>query len=366
LGTVATLQFHEAILAEKSNRYAGQLVFLCLICGSIVATLTLTLSFGMSLLLSSNEIFGTLGVWIWLLPVSVMVTALVHSVNFYCNRVGEFRYLAIMPAVMSTTTVSLSLLFGYWQWGANGLLTSYFAGHAIVALGAIWMLVRLKINAGSLKSWRVLFRRHRKFVFFTLPARFVGEFNHQVPIYALGYLGTGVAVGFFTRARTLVTLPISLVARAVGQVYRQKGSEDYRSTNSCRVVFRKTLFGLVLLAAPSIGLLAFFGPALFLLVLGPNWRGAGEIAQILAPMLFLRMITAPLSSTLFFTGNQVLDFYKELGSSLVLILGLFFAVFLSRDAYLVVAVFSITMSAKYLVELAISYRCAEASISSTQ
>ncbi|MEM6898339.1 MAG: oligosaccharide flippase family protein [Pseudomonadota bacterium] len=356
LGTFSCLQFQEAILAEKSDRRAGQILFLCLACGCLVAISAMVLSFGISLFLSVHGNFQALGVWIWLLPLSVLTTALGHSVNMYCNRIGRFNYLAIMPALITSMTVSLSILFGFWQWGENGLFSSYFAGQGVVVTGAIWMLIRLKLDRGSIQAWFALAKRHRKFVIFTLPSRFVGEFNLQIPIYALGLTGSSAVLGLFTRARALITLPLTLAGRAVGQVYRQKASEDYRETGSCRQAFERTAIGLAVLAVPSMALLAWLGPDMFALFLGPNWRGAGEIVRLLAPMLFLRMIAAPLSSTLLFTNSLGREFQLSLLSGAVLILSVLLPALLGSSPITIVTSFSAAMSVVYIVYFYASWR----------
>ena len=355
MGTLATLQLHEAILAEKSQKHAEQLILLGMICGGFVATIAALLALGMQFYLSDKVDFAAVRTWIWLLPLSVVTTALNHSINSFCTRTGRFKYLAILPTTVVGTTVALSLVFGFWRWGANGLFASYFGGQAVAALGALWMLARLAPKKGDATTWLALARRHRRFITYTLPSRFVGEFNMQMPVYALGVSGSGAVLGLFTRARVLITLPLTMIGDAVGQVYRQRASEEFRQTGSCRRVFKRTLFGLVAVAAPTMAALAWLGPEVFAVFLGPNWREAGELARILAPMLFLRMITTPLSSTLSFAKAQRTDFRLSILGGLILLGGVLAPAFLGASSVQIVVAFSISMSVVYLTHLLASW-----------
>ncbi|MCG5029659.1 hypothetical protein L0M97_13755, partial [[Ruminococcus] torques] len=79
-----------------------------------------------------------------------------------------------------------------------------------------------------------LFRRHRRFAFFTLPSEFIGSFSQGLPVFALSWIGQTTMLGAFNRARQLVLLPFNLLGQSIAQVFRQRAAAQYHATGSCR------------------------------------------------------------------------------------------------------------------------------------
>jgi len=50
---------------------------------------------------------------------------------------------------------------------------------------------------------------------------------------------------------------------------------------------------------------------LFALVFGEEWRVAGNYAQVLIPMMFVKFISSPLSSMLFIGNKQINNLYGQ-------------------------------------------------------
>jgi O-antigen/teichoic acid export membrane protein len=81
----------------------------------------------------------------------------------------------------------------------------------------------------------------------------------------------------------------------------------------------RTAGGLFLAGIGPCVLFIAFAPLLFTVYLGPDWREAGEIARILAPMLLLQMVVSPVSTVFLFTNNQKLDLWLTLAATALLI-----------------------------------------------
>ena len=57
------------------------------------------------------------------------------------------------------------------------------------------------------------------------------------------------------------------------------------------------MLGLAALALPGAALVVLLGPELFALALGEPWRGAGEMARIVAAYHAMRLVSAPVLAT---------------------------------------------------------------------
>ena len=123
----------------------------------------------------------------------------------------------------------------------------------------------------------------------------------------LGALFNSATAGFYTLTQRVMGAPMSLVAGALGDVFRQEASYAYAHHGQCKEIYQKTFKRLLLISLVPFSVFFFVAPPIFSLVFGADWRIAGEYAQILMPMFFLRFITSPLSSMFIIAERQRLD-----------------------------------------------------------
>jgi len=129
----------------------------------------------------------------------------------------------------------------------------------------------------------------------------------ELPLLALTiFFGTGVA-GFYSLAHRVTAAPMSLVANAIGDVYRQGAAAQYVSQGNCLTLFLVSLKRLLMFAFLPMLPIVLFGPSLFSFVFGDGWRTAGEIASALSILVFFQTVASPLSSTILLPGWLHLD-----------------------------------------------------------
>ena len=351
LAVTVTLQYQMAIIAEPGARQARVLVYLCIALAAVCAVpVALAATVLWATWLDTPSYQAARG-WIALLPFSVAMSGLIAGVDTLGNRHRRYKALATIQVISVFTSLSISLLLGFLGWGVHGLFLGYLAGQLAQALaqGRLWISLVGRPNWPGLARLRVLARRHRNFPRFSLPGAFLSNINMQLPIFALGATGATDTLGEFSRARQLVSLPITLFGSAVAKVYRQDCAERYRETGTCRPLLLRTagvLFAAGIL--PCLGFMAV-APQLFALYLGEPWREAGMLAQILAPMLLLRMVSSPIATTFFFTGHQQLSFLLSLLSALLVGGALAAALLLALPAQQLVMAYSAAAAAVYVL-----------------
>ena len=358
LSVLASLQFQHAIIAERSDIGAAKAAWLVLLLSSAMAGLT-----ALAVLILWEPLFSESapGPWFAFLPLGVAGAGVIASGQFLANRHRRYRFIASVQISNVVATVLLSLILGFRGWGANGLLSAYFLGQLVQVCSYIWLLREpdtLLFPLPGVARLKVLVRRHWKFPVFTLPSEFSGQLNMQAPIFALGAMGADATLGAFTRARQLVSMPATVVGSSVAQVFRREAAELYRATGSCRDLMSRTAGWLFAVGiVPCLAFMAF-APWLFEIYLGPNWREAGEIARILAPMLMLRVIVSPLTTVFFFTGNQALDLKLMLGSSAMMAVAIGIGWAISGTAISIVWAFSGGYAAIYVIYMIAAFKVA--------
>src|SRR5690606_23732487 len=102
----------------------------------------------------------------------------------------------------------------------------------------------------------------------------------------------------------LLKTPASLVGEAVRQVYFQKAAELHNRGLNLYVLFRTTVLRLLAATMPFVIVIVVFGPDMFVLLFGEQWRLAGEYAQLLVPWLAVMFANVPAVMTVPVLGLQ--------------------------------------------------------------
>jgi O-antigen/teichoic acid export membrane protein len=163
--------------------------------------------------------------------------------------------------------------------------------------------------------------------------------------------------GFYMLTQRVLNAPISLVASAIGDVFRQEASRQYAEKKECRAVYLSTLKKLVLLSFFPFISLFFIAEHLFAIVFGEEWRIAGEYAAILAPMYFFRFIASPLSSMFMIAEVQKFDLAWQVVLFIFVLISLIFGGYY-YSVEVALYSFSLTYCLMFAINLYLSYSLA--------
>ncbi len=197
-------------------------------------------------------------------------------------------------------------------------------------------------------------RRHRAFWRFTLPSSLLNAAVGQLPLLIIGARHGVMAAGLFALTQRVLAAPISLLAASVLEVFKRESVRQYQEHGDCRPAYRHALRVLLALGAAPALVLWLASPALFGLVFGPAWRGAGELAQIMAPLFFLNFVAGPLSYVFSVAGRQKIELLWQVALFATTVAAFTAPLSLAHN----VLAYSIGYSLLYLVYLHLSYRYA--------
>lgn len=322
LGAISTLQLAQGIIAETSDRKAVGLVHACCWAAALVGLVAAAVAIALFATVGAKPGYLDVRYWLLLLPASTMAAGAVAAIAALANRHRRYGAMARIQIYVVVVSVAVSIALGLAQWGAHGLLVSYFVGQIITVGAHVWLYRAIVAEPPHYDASQLLdlARVHRKFPLYTLPSELLGTMNLQMPVLALTAVGATPLLGAFARARQLVATPLALMGSSIAQVFRQRASQQFRETGSCAGIYARTFAALALAGLPPTIILMLAAPDLFRIVLGPNWTEAGEISRVLAPMLYLGFICSPLSSVFYFTDAQHEDFALSI-AAFALVLG---------------------------------------------
>ena len=121
----------------------------------------------------------------------------------------------------------------------------------------------------------------------------IGSATLQFPILAITSVYGPKTAGLFLLAHRLISLPTSIIASALGDVYRQRANLAYRQQGNFRSLFVRTLGASAAVGLLPALLIILFAPTLFGMVAGEKWRVSGEYARSLAIAGYFQFIAGP-------------------------------------------------------------------------
>lgn len=350
----ATGRYELAIMLPKFKAEVRALVRLSSVLICIISGLSFLL-----VVLFNQQLADFLGndkiaIWLYIVPISVALTSFYQLINYLLIREKEFNTLAINKVVISSTNAGAQLGVGVLFKTPLGLLLGSLLGQ-VASLGMIFKTTNvIDYFKASRYPYRLVAFKYRKFPQYDIPSVLMNVMANQLPLLILGkFFGLGV-LGLYSFMYKILMMPINLLSNTILDVFKQKASEDYNQQGNCKNIFNKTLRQLIILGCVPFIVLGVFAPELFSFAFGEKWQVAGEYAQIMTPMLFLKFIVNPLSYTFYIAQKQQIDvLFQVLLFALTacsLIIGVIF-----DDVELTLMCFSISSSFIYLIYLCLSY-----------
>jgi teichuronic acid exporter len=306
IGTVSTLHYSNAIVIAKEESEAREVFGLCWMINCCVCIL---LSFLLILLHGIiARVYNTPSLSFWLLfaPVSVFFVGLNSIFSAWSIRKKRFSFLSKNRIYAALLAPLCSITIGFLVAGPFGLFIGLLVSQIIPTLRMYFQHFHSDSFEFRIRFAQVAkaFKEHKNFPRFSLPADIINNFSNQIPILMLAHFGGTQVVGWYNLSIRMLGLPSTLVSTAVGDVFRQRATEDYHQRGSCRPLLIKVFKTLMLVSIVPFTILLFFGPSLFSFVFGEQWLGAGRIAQVLGILYVFKFVVSPLSYVTFIAGKQ--------------------------------------------------------------
>lgn len=354
IAVIATGRYEMAIMLPKEEKDVKSILKLIIILLSIITFATFLIVFifndEITNLFENKEISN----WLYFLPISVFLVGIYQVYNYLLIREKNFKRLSTNKIIVSTTNASTQLGYGFIASNGFGLLFGNIFSYII----SIYFIIKSKVvnryfNFRSI-SIKEVAREYQNFPKYDVPSVLVNVVANQLPIFALGkYFGLGI-VGFYSLMYKVLMMPINLLSGTILDVFKQRATEDYNKYGNCKDIYTKTFKSLLLLGIVPFTILGIWAPEIFAFVFGEKWKIAGDFAQIMTPMLFLKFIINPLSYTFYVTGQQKIDLYGQILLLIITIIAIYLGLQLNSEKIVLIA-FSLGYSIVYIIYLVYSY-----------
>lgn len=298
LGSIAALRLDLALFTEHDE--AAQLK---LAGASVTAILATCMTVAVGTLLTAP--FGVLPWPPWMLLAFIVNIGLYASfqlIQYRLNRRASFQMMGRMKIELAVATGAVQILSGAVGAGHVGLILGTLIGFAVPTLARLGGLSDA-LGQCRPSNLRKALRDNWRMPVFNGSAAVLDAIRFNGINVVIGASSGAFWLGMYSLAWRVVITPSRVLSDALGQVYLPRFADANGQVRRRRVIECAAIASAT--AALPFGILALFGPSLFALVFGEEWRVAGEVAQNLTPYLALAFITAPLSTVFIVVGRQV-------------------------------------------------------------
>lgn len=331
---VATGRYEMAIMLPANDDDAANLLALSLMISagiSLVALLVVSV-FGENLAAALGD--RRVAPWLYLIPVSIMLTGSYQAFNYWSNRNKKYRRLSGSRVIQYGSAAVANMGLGLWGWGVGGLVGGSIFGQLLSTLSLGWQAkrddlgLRRRMNAESLKANA---KRYKDFPLINSLHAFIDVAQTSGANFIIShFFGQGI-LGQYSLTMRILKAPLYLIGASLSQVFLQKATEVHNQKGDLQVMVRKAAGGLVLTALPIFTLIYLAAPALFSLVFGERWRVAGEYARILSPWLFMNFVVSPLAQIPIITNRQKEVFGLGLLGNSLIVMSVLYGGLVTRD-----------------------------------
>ena len=261
-----------------------------------------------------------------LLPVTLFASALFQTFSLLLNRFSFYKSLALSRIFFASFIVLFNIIFGYFSLKGGlifGTTIGTFVAFLLISFTSYGLFGKkiFESNFSKEKKLSVAYKNHPKHL---TPSVILGTTAEQIPIFIFFTIFDIQEAGFYAMATRVIYLPLTLIANAVGEVYRQEIFNAFQEKGTFKDVHFATLKKTITIAF-FIPLLYPFLPFIFEIVLGSQWIPAAEYSQILLFSLFFQFIITPLDKSSLLVGATRYIFFWQF-SRLTLNLSLVIAI----------------------------------------
>ena len=265
------------------------------------------------LALAANDIFAffnapSITEWWPMLILGIAFSGIFQILLQWSTRKKAFSTISWALAFQALLGAGLKIFLGVIGVINSGLLIGGVAqsGAGVAQLGRKLLHDSSKrLHNLSIKSLTRAARRFSDFALFRLPSQFLLAFTGQALLLFSAVLFDVDTTGQIALAMSVLTFPVSLLGRNIGQAYYGEVAAIGRNDlPRVRVLTASVVKRIFLVASPVAFAFLVGGPFFFTWVFGSQWELAGQIASASAPYVLASLASIPVVHVLSVIGRQ--------------------------------------------------------------
>ena len=241
---------------------------------------------------------------LYFIPITLLLMGLLQGSAYFLNRKKDFQTLSKSKIIQSIGNGSMAVTAGLLNFGVIGIILGNIVGIMSSYVYQKTKNTKLKMYKFDKEKMKENLIKYKQYPLYNAPSAFFDNLAIQAPIFILLRFFTEATVGFYSLTTRVIGMPLGLISASISQVFLSQISELHRNNKSYKAVVLKVAKYLALLGLIPLIIIGIFGPKLFSVVFGSEWKVAGEYARILSIGYFFKFVISPLS-VIFFINQRV-------------------------------------------------------------
>lgn len=344
---VAALTFPSAIVLAKDDQEAKGLARI-----SLHVSVGVALFFAAVLLLFSDWIarvfhLETIISLFYLIPLVVLFSGYLQILEQWLIRKEQFLLTARVEVMQAIALQGSRAGIGFFYPTAFVLIVSWALGLAfksflLRSLSQKSQTERISFEKQPNHSVKQLVKKYRDFPLYRAPQSLLYSFSETLPLLLLASFFGPASAGFYSIGRTVLNVPTNLINKAIGDVFYQRFSVAATKKEDLSLLLIKASFALGVVGILPFGSIMLFGPEVFVLVFGSEWRVGGEYGRWIALWLFFVLMAKPSTTALPVLSAQGFHLVYTIAMVLVWIAGLSIGAYVFDSEQITIAIFGIS------------------------
>ena len=235
--------------------------------------------------------------WSLALPVTAFLLVLSQAAQQLSQRSSKFKlsgiseiinrfsysFVAIFAGLFNLPGVFLGVATG------TGFLFKTLTFHKLFLILRPNLFKNMKAGLDIVKK-----ERYSKLLGSIIFSNLMLSITTLMPLWFISYNWGADFLGYYSLVLATLVLPITLIGKAVGQVYYQKAANLMANSKSFNQLFKNNVSFLALISLPLFLLISLTAQTIYPIFFGAQWSIAGEIAQFYVIAAGMSFVSIPL------------------------------------------------------------------------
>lgn len=359
-GSISTGRYEQAIMLPKEDEDAINIFSIGLVITILVSTIILILVILFNPFFTRILENEAIGVWLYFIPVVVFLVGLFNLLTYFNLRRGGFKDLAKATVIKSIVLSISQLGFGFFKYGAGGLISGQILSQLSSNLKLILNIIRDKFLLSSISKSQMIIqaKRYKKFPLISSWAVLANTLSLNLNNILISTFFNVSTLGIYTLVQKVLGMPMTLIGTAVSQVFLKSATDEMHQKGNIKHAFNSTLKKIAFIALPIYFFIFFIVEDLFSFIFGEAWSVGGVYAKILIPLFFIRFLSSTMSPTLAIYEKQKSELLFKLT---ILILSVSLIIFI-KEFQIFLFYYSLIISIFYLLFLFYYYKLSKTNV----
>ena len=294
--------------------------------------------------------------WFFIIPCGALIYSCYSLMIAWNNRLKKYKIMSYNRIIQSSSISLTQIFIAFIQKFSFGLIYGDLLGRLVSLIlifkNSNFIFNDFKINLLEKKK---LFQRYKMFFYLQAPSSLINVCSNNLAFLVLPVIFSPKVAGLYFLVYKFLIYPSSLISNSILEVFKNTVQEDFLKKGSCRAIYIKTALSLIAIGIIPTLIIIYFATDFFIFFFGNDWSEAGTYTKILAPLIFIRFVSSPISYILIFRQKLFIVLILQLLFLILNIVSLYYASVYKSVEF---AIWSLTISGIifYFLQIIFSYK----------